>query len=515
MYFELVRGIECRVFGGQSKILDYLKKREASLKSKNHKFPDLEIVINPRALEIPFAPESKFALELKERIFALGIFSRASIKFSCMHNADSPFSEREIKAFQNLLMILPKNIRCQNVGIILPGNQIHDVGIQCLLAVLRDVGNIDEIDISGSKLLPFNSDLVAQIFAQFSAIKFLNLSNCTNFDHNYLRAISDYCSVLKGLSVSRCDLYNRENLAILLKFMRLESLNISQTHLARQDQVEFLRLLRENKTIKSLNMSRCGIDDSVMLGVLEVVMNQDSPLCAINFSENRLSQEVVTSIINALSRDCLEELKLASCQINEQLMSNILTGVAQSKSLRVLDLSEFNFSTPKFKEQLFGAIYAAKNLTSLSLNACQISENDLPRFLTTRLKTLNLGFGDFRFEPASLQILKQNLDLQSLNLNFSLNSNANKVEIYEAIMVCNMVRKNLQVNDFLNVSGFDGAIKIMPGRMEELKSEAAKIAQEITAKKGKPKVGTVVFSADGGALAAGAGSKLEGAAFKH
>lgn len=499
MYFELARGVKYKVFRRQPDIFGYFKERAVSLKPKKLKFPDLEIVINQDALDTFSTPES--IARLKESIGELGIFSKISFKFLCMRNAKIyHFSERETAVLQNLLMILPKDMRCQNVAIILAADQIHEVGIQCLLAVLQDVRNIDEIDIGSSKLPPFDRAVVAEIFSKFSAIKFLNFSNCKNFNYQYLQTISNSCPVLKSLNVSRCDLSDRENLPILLNSLRLESLNISHTNLVAQNREEFLQLLRENQTIRSLNVASCDIDEFVMLGVLEIVMRQDSPLRAINFSENHLSQAVVFSIGRALSSDCLEELRLSNCRIDEAQMSNILDGVSNSKSLQALDLSGFNFYNPEFKEQLLEAISAAKNLTSLSLNGCQISENDLPRFLTTHLKTLNLGFGDFRFEPANLQILKRNLDLQLLNLSFSLNGNANKVEIYEAIMVCNMVRKNLQIDDFLNVSGLDIAIEIMPGRMEELKSEAAEIAQKIKEERGL-KAGVVILPEGGRALA--------------
>jgi Ran GTPase-activating protein (RanGAP) involved in mRNA processing and transport len=478
MYFELMCGVKYKVFRRQTGVFRYLKERAVSSKSTKPKFPDLEIVINQDALAAFSTPES--IARLKESIGELGIFSKISFKFLCMRNANIwSFSRREAVVLQNLLMILPKDMRCQNVAIALAANQIHEVGIQCLLAVLQDVRDIDEIDIGSSQLPPFDRAVVAEIFSKFSAIKFLNFSNCENLDHQYLRAISNHCPVLKSLNVSRCNLSDRANLPILLNLMRLESLNISQNYLAQQDQAEFLRLLSQNKTIRSLSMARCDIDEFVMLGVLEVIITQVSPLCAINFSGNRLSEAVAFSTRIALSRGYLKELRLSNCSIDEAQMSNILDGVSNSESLQVLDLSEFNFSSPESKEQLFEAISAAKNLTSLSLNNCQISENDLPKFLTTHLKTLNLGFGDFRFEPANLQILKRNLDLQSLNLTFSFNRNANKVEIYEAIMVCNMVRKNLQIDDFLNVSGLDVATEISPQRMDELKSEAAEIAQKI------------------------------------
>lgn len=496
MYFELARGARYKRFSCQPDIFAYLRKRPVSLKPRKLEFPDLEIVIDSAALAAFSAPED--ILMLKDRIDELGIFSQISLRFSCIRNTQAqPFHITEIETLQNLLTILPKKMRCQNVGIILGGNQIHTVGIYCLFAVLQEVRNIDEIDISNSDLPLFDPVLAAEIFTKFAKIKFLNFSNCQNFNREYLQQVADKCLDLKSLNISRCHLSGSASLEILLKDMALESLNISCTHLVLANQEEFVRLLKENKTLTSLNIARCGIGEVVMLGVLEAVMEKDSHLRAINFSENRLTPSVATSIREVLSQGYLEELKLASCQINDAMMSDILTGVAQSEFLQALDLSGSDFSNHKFKEQLFWAISTAKNLTSLSLSACQISENDLPRLLTMHLENLNLAFGDFRFGDESLQILKRNLELQSLNLDLSLNQNANKVEIYEAATVCNLVRRNLGVNNFLNVSGIDIAVEISAQRMEELRAEAAATAQEIRDER-KVRTGNLITPLEGG-----------------
>ncbi len=474
MFIELAPGVRFRIVGKHINLLRYLSQRKISDKVED-KFPDLEIIIDSAALG---HLASEVAVEdLQKEIANLGVFSHISFRFKCKRN--QPLSDLEIQCLQNLLVKLPQNMRCEKVSIEFPSDQIYLVGILSLIEVLKNVRSLYGLDISGSHMPPLEIAKRSGIFKELAKLQSINFANCEGFDDAYLEEVSKAEPKLRAINIFGANLKNLESLKILFQHFCLEKLDISRTHLVSLNPQDFCELIAKDKTLTSLSLAHCALPNVVTLAVIDRINDKSSNLRAINFSGNVISLEAAQGIAVALKTNRLDELRIGECRVENEAIAEIIRGIAQSRSLRVLDLSGVSLAADF--ENFFNAILR-KNIEELSLNHCEISEENLTKLLAMPVKILNVKYANFDFREESLEMLSRNLTLQFLNLNYSFAPHADKVKVFEAALVCNMVREDLGVKDLLDVSGIR-AVEISPERLVELGSEAKNIATKIRADK--------------------------------
>ena len=203
---------------------------------------------------------------------------------------------------------------------------------------------------------------------------------------------------LSGISINHCTNLNKEDLNILLNTIaKIKTIKTLELQRNRLKYFEIKKLLEENKTLQTLNLSG-----------------------------NNLNPKMMKELSEGLKKDKgLENLFLNECKLNDNTLSPLFKTLSRNNLLKELHLNKNLIEENGLKELSDNLIYN-HSLTHLNLNGCGI--NDIGAKIIAKmlhsnqsLKILQLNVNEIREGLEDLAFsLKDNNSLTTLNLNNNL-----------------------------------------------------------------------------------------------
>jgi len=341
------------------------------------------------------------------------------------------------------------------------------------------------LDISNSNIVI--SSFIFKILEKFEKLEYLDLS------YSFFRPQTAYPMLPKNANFnSGTEISTMENLKKSLKIVKMSCCLIENNirflqELTNCESLEYLDISNNSfnqlpktfefgaskKPLKYLNMNNCVLSDSCLL---DIVTNLEV-LETLSINYNCIAKISETFEFKK-SKETLKVLAMAECHL-ESL--NILTSIAQCKSLESLDLSS-NQPPVVLEKMSFGA--ARKTLININMSNCNIisrylleAVTDCPKLKILDLYDCNLEelFEDFTFGASkeSLEVLNMSkCRLKGAKILSAITDCKNLKELY--------LSDNNFEGDFVNFSfgASKGSLKVL--EMENCKMKSPNIFVAIT-----------------------------------
>ena len=215
-----------------------------------------------------------------------------------------------------------------------------------------------------------------------SSLEELNLREnvaVTDIGHMTLGESLKRNRALKRLDVSHCGIGDQgvKSLASALEMNgSLEELNLSWNGAGTGIGLMALgESLKRNRGLKTLNISRCGIDDQGMKS-LASVLEMNGSLEELNLSGNRAVTDIgLMALGESLKRNRgLKTLNLSHCRIDDQGMKSLASALEMNGSLEELDLSGNVAITGIGHMALGESLKRNRGLKTLNISRCGIDD---------------------------------------------------------------------------------------------------------------------------------------------
>jgi hypothetical protein len=300
-------------------------------------------------------------------------------------------------------------------------NDITSCGATLILSSLMKNNTLQSLYLSGNDLAPVK-------VSKCTAVDVLEWKGCNNalqiLDFGLLfidfsLALSTY-SALKVLTLSiKEESLIAKIISLLKDCLTLEDLDIAESSVETPTMGWAIQqLLKCNRSIKNLNMSRCNIPDGVCV-LLAKGLEKNKHLEKLDLSSNSICGLGVLSIFSVLeSNTCaLVELNLSSNWEYEQLCSiphnqiESTTILSRNSSLRTLIVSEFYPFSDWFGDKLFEGLKQNDVLQKLDVSDNVVRHDTFNEFLgmlseNSSLSEINVRWVEF---PACIDGLTEAL----------------------------------------------------------------------------------------------------------
>ena len=340
---------------------------------------------------------------------------------------------------------------------------IDDQGVKSLASAIEMNGSLEELNLSGNDAVTGIGHMaLGESLKRNKTLKTLNISSC-GIDDQGMKSLASALEMngsleelnltgndavagighmalgeslkrnktLKTLNISSCGIDDQgmKSLASALEMNgSLEELNLTGNdavtgigHMALGES------LKRNKTLKTLNISSCGIDDQGMKS-LASALEMNGSLEEMNLSGNRVGTGIgYMALGESLKRNRgLKTLNISYCDIDEQCMKSLASAFEMNSSLAVLDLSWNNAVTGIGLMALGESLKRNRGLKTLNISHCGIDDQGMKSLASAlemngSLEELDLGWNDAVTGiglTALGESLKRNRGLKSLNISY-------------------------------------------------------------------------------------------------
>ncbi|KAI0209015.1 hypothetical protein LSAT2_006273 [Lamellibrachia satsuma] len=266
--------------------------------------------------------------------------------------------ELSVNDFQAIIKTLVESIRLMKV--------LRSLGLdQCKLTIdglknLRSCENITTLVLSNNDFSsPAAGAALGDIFTSMSKLECLNMSCCRLSDdgmQTVTRNLSK-CTKLRRLLLAENDFSNQDTCMPL---------------------VETLEVLGNLKLLTSLCLKCCKLAGPGAMSVAKSLERSYSQMMLLELSHNDMSElstaEALGDSFKVMKN--LQNLGLKGCKLSGAGACSVAVGLSECSEIKILDLSENDFSEADAFKALLESVKKMKSLKTLSLKKCQLSSND-------------------------------------------------------------------------------------------------------------------------------------------
>ena len=249
-------------------------------------------------------------------------------------------------------------------------NSIGDEGISCLADALKNFQNLKKLDVSFCNFEAIGFFYLLNILQNVKRIESLNVSgnNVKNGDFDYMRMPFINFGV-KNLNMSKCSLGNKNTLVLgecLKNNETIRVLNISHNGITDQGFKSFQNLFTKNNTIEKLDVSSNFISDVTAREFVKS-MKFNRSLKKLNFYDNQLHNEMrnvfleiletnkslvsINLVFNRIQMKTIDEINHILKINSEKQKSKFLPNLVKSIKNLQFDPDLFHYFTENIKSK--------------------------------------------------------------------------------------------------------------------------------------------------------------------
>ena len=315
-------------------------------------------------------------------------------------------------------------------------NKISDKAASELGSALSTNQVLEHLNLSSCQLLKLHIAGIAKgVSKKESSLMFLDISHntVTNNVSDEIASVVINNPLLEHLNLANCELSELQLSSIfevLSKPSLLTFLDISHNSLTNKASDEIASVVSNNPLLEHLNLANCELSELQLSSIFEV-LSKPSLLTFLDISHNRVTNTTSNEIASVIIYNpFLEHLNLASCELSELHLINIVKALRKTTLLTVLDVSHSKV-TGEAANEVASIIINNKFLQHLNLSACDLLEDSVILIgdslsHTTSLVSLDMSYNCIT-EKASQSMavaLSKNTSLEQLNFCASFEDNA-------------------------------------------------------------------------------------------
>ncbi|CAD5114070.1 unnamed protein product [Dimorphilus gyrociliatus] len=361
--------------------------------------------------------------------------SKYSLKHLILEDCDvNPFQARSLgDTLKSCMFLETLNLK---------GNYRMDYGINYIFDSILHLGQyLKTLNLMNCQLNSYQAHKLGNILTNMSNLNTLNLQQNPCLEIGFKDILESFSQCSSKLTILNFDYINlKEKNAtllsnVLVSFVSLQTLNLRGNRQMNEGLNDiFKSLIHVGKTLKCLNLQECSLNPNQAENLAYSIQYLHR-FEHLNLKCNETMENGFNSIFRAFEsvlNDCSKNFNLEKCNISEEQAISFGNSLKSIKSLEILNLS-YNNQTATGMTCILNSIHVfANNLTSLSLENCDLKEyhgfilsNTLKSAYCLRL--LNLK-GNFNMENGMNEIIKslsisgnclEYLNLKKCNLNFS------------------------------------------------------------------------------------------------